>query len=267
MGNLELLSAALEYMEEHLQEELHTEDVARACYCSKSALEKLFRYVYHLGVREYLVRRRMMRAARMLSEQRAVSILDVALAFGYGSNEAFTRAFKQVWNCRPSEFRKERRYSELFPRLRMPMEEGDAYMKTRKPVDISELYDLFKSRGDCYFVCCDIAKLESMNAVSRKAGDMAILETMGRMEEACGEEDIVFRIGGDEFALLTNSPERSYAENIAERIRSANGQVLHCEGKEFPLALHVGVTRFEGKRLKYDELFAGLHTAILDSKA
>ena len=40
MSKLELLAEALEYMEQHLQEDLHTEDLAAACYCSKSTIEK-----------------------------------------------------------------------------------------------------------------------------------------------------------------------------------------------------------------------------------
>ncbi len=266
MDKLELLAAALEYLEEHLQEDVRTEAVAHACYCSKSTLEKLFRYANHMTIREYLVRRRMTKAARVLLEQPGVSILEVAFDFGYGSNEAFTRAFKQIWNCNPSEFCEMHRHSELFPRLRVPMEEGDTYMRTRKPVDISELYDLFKNRRDCCFVCCDIAKLEPINKASRKAGDLAILEAMRRMEEACGEEDVMFRIGGDEFAILTDSTESAYAEGIAERIRNFNGQCFAWNGHDFPLSLHVGVTRYEGKHLKYNELFTELHTAILNSK-
>ena len=103
--NLKLLAAALEYIEKHLQEELNTEDVAMACFCSKSTLEKLFRYVNHLSVREYLIRRRMTLAARKLWENPKSGIMDVALEYGYSSHEAFTRAFKQIWNCNPSEFR------------------------------------------------------------------------------------------------------------------------------------------------------------------
>ena len=40
-------------------------------------------------------------------------------------------------------------------------------------------------------------------------GDMAILETMQRMCDAAGEEDIVFRIGADEFVMLTDSKEQN----------------------------------------------------------
>lgn len=266
MNSVELLENALTYMEEHLDSEIKTEDVARACYCSKSTLEKLFRCVNNVTVREYLVRRRMMKAARMLMEQPEMSILETALRYGYSTNESFSRAFKQVWNCKPSEFRNRERFSELFPRLEKPLECGDDYMRERRHVDISELYDLFVTRKDCYFVCCDIKNMVSINEISRKAGDMAILETMRRMNDAAGEDDILFRIGGDEFALLTGSRDEQYAQKIAEAVKSRNGQTFTCEGREIPLSLYVGTAQFEKRTIRYNELFTGLHTAIKDSK-
>lgn len=271
MNGVELLRDALDYMECHLLEEIKTEDVAKACFCSKSTLEKLFRCVNHISVRDYLIRRRMTKAAKRLLEQPQGSILDVALQYGYGSNEAFSRAFKQVWNCKPSEFRSRNegridRFSELFPRLYEPMENGGRYMRERRHVDISELYDLFVTRKECYFVCCDVKNLIPINEIARKAGDLAILETMHRMQEAAGEEDFVFRIGGDEFALLTNSTDVNYAEQIAGKIREKNGQTFTYEEKQIPLSLHVGVAKIEEPRVKYDELFTGLHNAIVESK-
>ena len=90
----------------------------------------------------------MMKAARMLCNSPDITVLDVALEFGYGSNESFTRAFKSVWNCTPSEFRKKRSFSELFPRYLNPLLIGDDYMKNKKNIDISELYDFFlKPKG------------------------------------------------------------------------------------------------------------------------
>lgn len=266
MDNLELLARALEYMEDHLREELRTEDVVSACFCSKSTLEKLFRYVNHLSIREYLIRRRMTLAARELWENPDSGIMDVALEYGYNSHEAFTRAFKQIWNCKPSEFRERHRYSELFPRLCVSLEEGENYMTNRKRVDISELYDLFRSRKDCYFVCCDIVNMIPINNISHKAGDFAILETFRRMEEATDPEDVVFRIGGDEFVILTASEERSYAERVAEKISEMNGQSFAFEEQEVPMSLYVGITRYQGRSLKYDELFSELHMAIRESK-
>lgn len=264
MSKIELLANALEYLEEHLMEDIKTEEVAKACFCSKSTLEKLFRGINHLTVHDYIVRRKMMKAAWMLMENPQENVLNVALRVGYGSNEAFSRAFKQVWNCQPSQFRKNNRYTELFPRLRPPMEIGDDYVKTRKQVDISELYDLFKERKDCYFVCCDVHRQMDINAISRAAGDLALIETLNRLNEVAGEEDVVFRIGGDEFVLLTACEDEAYAQNVMNQIVARNGEPIVYEGQEIPLKLHVGITKTENKRLKYHDLFQELHIAIKD---
>ena len=194
MQNIELLMAALEYIEIHLRDEIKTEDVAAVCFCSKSTLEKLFRSVHNISVHEYIVRRRMMLAAKKISQQPKMPILDIALEYGYSTHESFARAFEQIWNCKPSEFRT-MKFTELFPRLKVPLKKGDNYIMQRKHVDISELYDLFQERKDCFFVLCDIKHLEPINEISRKAGDLAILESMRRITLASGEDDFVFRIG------------------------------------------------------------------------
>ena len=264
MQNIELLVLALEYIEVHLGDEIKTEDVAAYCFCSKSTLEKLFRGVHDISVHEYIVRRRMMLAAKKLSQEPKLSILDVALAYGYSTHESFARAFEQVWNCKPSEFRKTK-FTELFPRLYVPPVKGDDYIMQRRHVDISELYDLFQERKDCYFVVCDIKHMVPINEISRKAGDLAILEQMRRMTAAAGEEDIVFRIGGDEFCILTASSEAEYAGRIADRIRGMNEQTFLYEDQNIPLALHVAVVSLK-ECSRYEEVFAGLHNAIKESK-
>ena len=268
MQNIELLMASLEYIEEHLQDDIKTEDVSTACYCSKSSLEKLFKCVTKMSVHHYIVRRRMTCAAKYLTQHPEKSILDVALEFGYGTHESFTRAFKQEWNCKPSEFR-EAKFTELFPRYRIPLEDGEEYMailKNSRPVDISELYDLVKERMNCYFVVCDIKEMVAINAVSRKVGDMAILESLNRMNEAAGENDVVFRIGGDEFCILTESTDKEYAESIAEKIKAKNGELVTYEELTCPLALHVNTVTLGDKCRWYNKLFEGLHEAIRSGK-
>ena len=283
MSNLDLLADSLEYIEAHLRDNIRTDDIAAACHCSRSALEKLFLYVNKISVHDYIVRRRMMLAARQINRNPDESILDVALEYGYSSNEAFTRAFRKVWYCNPSEFRR-KRFMELFPKLRRPMTEyppgialcaedsakamkGDLYCMTRRSVDISELYDFFTERKDCCFICCDIEKMMSINEISRKAGDLGIIEAMKRMQEAAGDEDVVFRIGGDEFCILTNSQDEEYAKTVADKICGRNGETYECDGGDVPLTLWVTVTRFNGRHIRYNELFVGLHTAIENSRA
>lgn len=264
MQHIELLMAALEYIEIHLCDEIRTEDIAAACFCSKSTLEKLFRRVHNISIHEYIVRRRMMLAARKLSGQPQTSILDIALEFGYSTHESFTRAFEQIWNCKPSEFRSAK-FTELFPRLTAPPLKGDYYIMQRRHVDISELYDLFQERKDCFFVLCDIKQMTLINEISYKAGDLAILEQTRRMTAAAGEDDIVFRIGGDEFCILTASNEAKYAEQIADNIRRMNGQAFLYEDREIPLVLHVATASLQECQ-RYEEVFAGLHHALRAGK-
>jgi diguanylate cyclase (GGDEF) domain len=266
MNNIELLSNALDYIESNINENITAEHVANACYCSKSHLQKIFKYVNGYSIKEYIIKRRITKAAKDLVYSPTESILNIALKYCYNSPEAFTRAFEQVWRCKPSVFRKEARFTELYPRQLLPIENGDGYMNERKHVDISELYDLFIDRKECYFVCCDIKSLVPINEISHKAGDLAILEASKRMEKVAGADDIVFRIGGDEFVLLTNSKDIAYASDIADNILKMNGQPFMYEGNEIPLSVYAGVTRFNGCGLKYDELFISLHNTIKECK-
>lgn len=266
MNNVEILAEAFEFIENNLQNEIRTQDVADACYCSKSVLEKIFRCISNHSVHEYITKRRMMLASRFLVADRNMPILDIAVACGYSTNESFSRAFKSVWNVNPSEFKNKVKYSELFPRLYPPVGDGGTYMSLRKNVDISEMYDLFVERKNCYFVCCDIKNLLPINEISRKAGDLAIINTFERMNNEASEDDIVFRIGGDEFVMLTNSEDIEYANLVAGKISEHNGECFEYEGKEYPLSLHMAVVKFEGKNLKYKDLFEKLHVAILENK-
>lgn len=263
MSNIEILAEALDYIENHLQSEIKTSDVAGACYCSKSTVEKIFRCVNHISVHDYVIRRRMMLAARMIRNDPSVNLLDIALFCGYGTNESFSRAFKSVWGCNPSEFKSSKSFYELFPRILPPSQNGGAFMKN---VDISEMYDLFCQRKNCWFVCCDIKELIPINEISRKAGDYAILETMNRMQNAAGENDIVFRIGGDEFVILTDSEAIDYAENIVSEIERYNGKPFLFDEKEIPLTLYASCCKYEGGSLNYRNLYEQLLTNIAKNK-
>ena len=260
-----LLADSLKMIEDTLGENLSTEDIASRCACSKSTLEKLFRYVYNRSVHEYVVLRRMMRAARLMETYPEMNLLEIAMECGYSSNEAFTRACKGVWQVNPSAFRKEN-HAELFPRFTPPTIQGDEYIMSRMKFDISELYDLFCERKNCYFVVCDIKSLIPINEISRKAGDLAILTAMQRMTDAAGPSDLVFRIGGDEFCMLTASEDVSYADGIVKAILDRNNECISFEGRDIPLMLYAGTVKLDLAHMKYDALFTGLHNALRDVK-
>lgn len=263
MEKLLLVTGALEIIEANLTEELKTDDIAKALYCSKSSLEKLFKYVTRLSIKDYSIRRRMSNAARDLEKNPEVSLLDLAVKYGYGSNEAFTRAFRSVWHTNPSEYRKNPNKFELFPPIRLEQElMEDGTMSTRKKVDISELYDQIKARKNCYVVGVDIKSLIPINDISIEAGDIAILTAMKRLEAAAGEEDIVFRIGGDEFVAITNSECKEYADKIVEEILSHNGEPILYQGQKIPLHLYAVNYKIETKNIRYAQLFSTMQKEL-----
>ncbi len=264
MENIGLLIEALEYIENHLASPIRTESIAEHLHCSKSTIEKLFKYVNNIRIRDYIIRRRMRKASEELARDPDRSLLDIGLEYGYGSNEAFTRAFQSVWQVSPSEFRKNPSEFELFPGYRIDRELlEDKKMTDRKKVDISELYDCIKERKGCFLILGDIKRLIPINEISRKAGDLAIITAMKRMEQAAGPEDIVFRIGGDEFVILTDSSDEAYAKKLCEEILGHNDECISWEENEIPLTLYVKAVRYEdGTTLRYSDLFTMLHSEL-----
>jgi AraC family transcriptional regulator len=56
---------------------------------------------------DYLMRRRVSESAVFLHTYPDVRIIDVAVEYGFGSHEAFTRAFRRMFGLTPSSFRSE----------------------------------------------------------------------------------------------------------------------------------------------------------------
>lgn len=131
-----------------------------------------------------------------------------------------------------------------------------------KVVEVSNLYDLIKQRRGCYIICADIERLMAINEISEKAGDMAIEEAFQRLEAAASEGDVVFRIGADEFVMITNCDSEEDAEVVAEKVKSYNGQPVVFEGREIPVRLHVGIMKMEEKIVRYGKLFGRVEEVI-----
>lgn len=264
MENIQILIEALEYIDNNLTESINTEDLANHLYCSKSTIEKLFKFINNMTIRDYIIRRRMSKAAMELTSRPEKTVLEIGLQYGYGSNEAFSRAFYSIWQVLPSEFRKNPSNYELFPGYKLDRElMEEERMKDRKKIDISELYDCIKERRGCYLILGDIKHLIPINEISHKAGDLAIITAMKRMENAAGEEDIVFRIGGDEFVILTNSDDENYAKTVCEDILSHNKECIEWNNQKISLSMYVKAVRFDTNGgIKYSEFFTMLHNEL-----
>jgi AraC family transcriptional regulator len=95
---------ALWFVESHLREPLALEDVARTCHVSAFHLTRAFSATLGWPLMRYVRARRLSVAARQLA-QGADDILSIALEAGYGSHEAFTRAFRDHFARTPEQVR------------------------------------------------------------------------------------------------------------------------------------------------------------------
>ncbi len=95
---------ALWFVEGHLREPLSLEDIAGACKVSPYHLTRAFAASTGLSLMRYVRARRLSEAARRLAGG-AEDILTLALDAGYGSHEAFTRAFVEQFALTPEQVR------------------------------------------------------------------------------------------------------------------------------------------------------------------
>ena len=104
MYYFEDIVAAVEFMEEHLQDDLTVADVAQSLGLSSWHFQRVFRE--HVGetVGSYLRRRRLACALEELKTSDR-KVIDIALDYQFGSSEAFSRSFKNEFGTSPQQWR------------------------------------------------------------------------------------------------------------------------------------------------------------------
>jgi AraC family transcriptional regulator len=95
---------AIWLIESRLSENPTLDDIARETGLSRYYLCRVFGEATGNTLAAYVRSRRLAEAAKALLAG-APNILDVALGAGYGSHEAFTRAFRAEFGCTPDEVR------------------------------------------------------------------------------------------------------------------------------------------------------------------
>ena len=112
MRSLKTVISAIVYIENHLNVNLDLDIVAKAVHYSKYHLHRMFSDAVGLTIHDYVQRRQITEAAKLLvfSEK---SILDIALLAGYESQQAFTTIFKALYKQSPNQFRENEEFYPL----------------------------------------------------------------------------------------------------------------------------------------------------------
>ncbi|GAK40757.1 transcription activator [Paenibacillus sp. TCA20] len=102
----EAIDKTLTYIEEHLTEEIRTETLADAACLSPFYFQRLFKRLVRKPVQEYIKLRRLAKAINALNNPK-LRILDVALEYGFSSHGNFSRAFKEIYQMTPEEYKRD----------------------------------------------------------------------------------------------------------------------------------------------------------------
>jgi Uncharacterized protein conserved in bacteria len=98
------LNRLVEHLESHLSDDLDVAALAHDLGTTEYHLRRMFSSLTGMSLSEYVRRRRMTLAAADVVAGRP--LLETAVAYGYGSTEAFGRAFQSVHGATPGEVRR-----------------------------------------------------------------------------------------------------------------------------------------------------------------
>jgi AraC-like DNA-binding protein len=93
-----------DYVENHLSEKISLSELAAVAGLSRMHFASQFRVATGLRPHEFLLRRRVQRAERLLRES-ALAIVEIALTVGFQTQAHFTTVFKKFTGCPPHQWR------------------------------------------------------------------------------------------------------------------------------------------------------------------
>ena len=125
---VEAISKALQYIEEHITDELTVEGIAEHVNISSFYFQKGFAMLCGLTLSEYIRNRRLALAGNELTagDER---IIDIAMKYGYDSPDSFTKAFTRFHGVTPTAARKGKVMLKSFAPLTIKLSlEGGYFM-------------------------------------------------------------------------------------------------------------------------------------------
>ena len=125
------MQKAIDYIEEHLTEEIDYEAVAAQSFSSSYHFQRVFSILCGYTLGEYIRLRRLSFAGAELANGKE-KVIDIALKYGYDSPDSFAKAFQKFHGITPSQARADGTMLKSFSRLSIKISlEGGSTMNYR----------------------------------------------------------------------------------------------------------------------------------------
>lgn len=113
-----IVQTSIDYIENHILEDIDYNDLANSVYVSSFHFHSAFSLIVGMTANEYIRKRRFSMAGQelILSD---VKVIDIALKYGYESPESFSKAFTRFHGITPNQARQSGAKLTLFNPLRI----------------------------------------------------------------------------------------------------------------------------------------------------
>ncbi|WP_098743495.1 AraC family transcriptional regulator [Paenibacillus sp. EZ-K15] len=158
MNYYEKIQKSVDYIELHLKEDLSVCSIAEQAYFSVTHFYRIFRAMVGDSVKEYIRNRRLSQSVNELltSEKR---IIEIAIEYGFESQETYTRAFTKQFGITPGRYRRQGKKIVLY-------EKADVW-KTKQINEILETSFPFRPQ----IVQCKINQVIGLKAIVKPGSE------------------------------------------------------------------------------------------------
>lgn len=224
MDWMTIIMRALEYIEKHITTEITTDDVAAHVCISPFYFHKGFSMLCGYSVMEYIRNRRLSLAGGELVSG-DISVMELAMKYGYDSPDSFTKAFVRFHGCTPSAVRR-----------------GNAMVKNFAPLQLTillkggYLMDYRITRKESFTVLASARKFKYENAKQEIAAFWNEHFASGNGQHVCGMFGINIdpQMGNETFEYLIADvyhPAKDIPKGFVTRtIPAFTWAVFPCKG-------------------------------------
>lgn len=122
--------------------------------------------------------------------------------------------------------------------------------------------------GKLALIVLDMDGFKEINdTLGHSVGDLVLIETAKRIQSVVGDQDIVSRLGGDEFTVILHRPESTdYVVDMSHRIVEAIREPMHFENSKLQVGASIGASIYPNDSRSSEELFTFADTAMYNAK-
>lgn len=257
---MDAITKSIEFIEEHITDNITAEDVANHVYVSPFYFQKGFNMLCGYTVTEYIRNRRLALAGGELVTTQ-MRVIDVALKYGYESPDSFTKAFTRFHGISPAMVRKEDVMLKTFAPLKINISLKGGYLMNYKIVKKESFTVLAAAKKFGYETCKTEIPLFWKEHYEKGNGKYICGMFGINIDESMGNEDFEYLIA-DVYNPAIEAPE----ELEIRTIPAFTWAVFSCDGP-MPDALQDANTKIFSEwlpALKEYEFAAGYCVEMYD---